>query len=804
MFKNYLVIAIRHLTKHKLFTAINILCLAAGITFSILIGVFVLDEQSVNRDIKNISNQYVVKSKWKSDNMGADITTLGPLAKTMKDEYPSLVENYYRFDPVVNIVSAGEKHFRTQISVGDTTLVTMFGFPLLHGNAQQAFRNNQSAVVTENFARKFFGKTDVIEKLITVQTPADGGKHNFVITAVLKNAPVNTVINFTGIAYDVYLPMDANQYFQGGDKGDNWSNVYMASMLTLKPGVTPNDMATPFARVLDKYQPPFVKGNLKVALAPMVNYYLRQNDNAVQKMLTTLSLIAAFILLLAIINFVNINIGTSANRLKEIGLRKVFGGAKKQLVLQFITEALVLTLGAALISVGLYEALRPLFNQVLQTTLSHFWQFNLAKLLFLLLLTIGVGLLSGIYPAFVLSAANTINAVKGKINSARGGHILRKTLLVVQFTLAILVFICALNVSRQVAYFFSKDVGYNKQQVVIISSLPRQWDSLGVIKMEGAKKRVLEIPGVKEAALSYEIPDGNSGGYTSVSAGNSAQASNIMMITADEDYAKVYGLTVTDGIFLQHKGGGYLPGQVVLNQMAVSTLKLTQPVVGKQLLLGGSGGTVVTVAGVVKDFNLESLQKNVQPLMIANVNEPYTRAYRYYSLKINAGNPSGTLAAIQDAWKSQFADAGFEYFFMDDKFQLLYQQELQLKKAADIATALNLIIVFMGVFGVVAFTLAKRTKEIAMRKVLGAGVKNIISIILQEYAVLILLANIIAWPLAYLAINSWLQNYAYRMQQNVMPYLFVCGFIFMAASVLIAIQCYKVAVANPIKSLRSE
>jgi len=799
MFKNYLTIALRHLAKNRLFSAINILCLSAGITFSMIIGVFVLDEEGVNGDIKNLNSQYIVKSKWKSDNMGVDITTLGPLAKTMKDEYPTLVANYYRFDPVVNIVSSGGKHFRTQISAGDTTLVSMFGLKLAHGNAMQAFPNNQSAVVTETFARRFFDKTDVIGKVITIQTPSDGGKHNFIISAVLKDGPTNTVANFTGPAYDVYLPMDANQYFQS-DKGDNWANVYMASMLQLKPGVTPKDMAIPFARVLNKYQPPFVKGNLQVQLAPMGDYYL----SGVQKTLNTLSLIAAFILLLAIINFININIGTSANRLKEIGLRKVFGGAKMQLMVQYITEALVIAFSAAIISLGLYEALLPVFNSVLQTTLDHFWQFNLGKIGFLLLLVISVGFLSGVYPAFVLSSSNTINAVKGKIDSAKGGLILRKMLLVVQFTLAIFVFICALNVSKQVAYFFNRDVGYNKEQVVIISSLPRQFDSVGVIRMEGVKSSLLQIPGVKDATLSYDIPDGNGGGNVPVSANNSSDIINTVMITVDEDFAKVYGLSLTEGIFLQHEGGAYVPAQIVLNETALQALKLTHPVVGKRVVMGGVGGLTMTIAGVVKDFNLESLQKKVQPLVMANVNEPMTRAYRYYSVKINTANAAATLAALQAIWKNQFPDAGFEYAFMDEKFQAMYQSELQLKKAATIATLLNLIIVFMGIFGVVAFTLTKRTKEIAVRKVLGAGVNNIISIFLKEYGWLILLSNIIAWPLAYSLTNNWLETYAFRMQQDVAPYLFVCGFIFLAAFVLIIVQCYKTAAANPVKSLRTE
>lgn len=804
MFKNYLTVAIRHLTGHKLFSAINIICLATGITFSLLIGVFVLDEQMVNSNIKDVKNQYVVKSKWSKENLGSDITTLGPLAKTMKDEYPGLVDNYYRFDPVVNIVSAGDKHFRTQISAGDTTLVTMFGLKLLYGNEKQAFRNNESAVVTESFAKKFFGKVDAIDKVITVQTPSDGSKHNFVITGVLANTGTNTVTHYTTTPYDVFLPMDANQYFQGGDKGDNWANVFMVSMLELKDGVTPASMQQAFAKTLNKYQPPFVKGNLQVQLAPMRTYYLAQNNNAVKKTLTTLSLVAIFILLLAVINFININIGTSAYRLKEIGLRKVFGSAKTQLILQYIIEAMALTIAAALISLGLYEVLRPVFNKVLQTQLVHFWQFTVDKIALLLVLVTGIGFLSGIYPAFVLSSTNTIHAVKGKINSGRGGMFLRKTLLVIQFTLAIMVFISTINVSRQVAYFFARDPGFNKEQVVVLSSLPRQWDSTGVVKMESAKAMIAAVPGVKAASLSYEIPDGNAGGYTSVSTASSGDVNNVMMITADEDFAKVYGLTMTEGVFLQQPTVPYQQRNIVLNESAVRALKLTAPVAGKQLILGGPGGTVTTIKGVVKDFNLEGMQKNIQPLVIANVNENVTRAYRYYSVKISGGNAAGTLSNLQRTWKSLFPDAGFEYFFMDEKFQALYQSELQLKKAAAIATALNLVIVFMGIFGVVAFTLTRRTKEIAVRKVMGADAGNIIAIFLKEYTWLIIMANFIAWPLAYMATNAWLRNYAYRIEQTLLPYLLVCSAIFIAVFILIVVQCFKAALANPVKSLRME
>ncbi|MBS1598289.1 MAG: ABC transporter permease [Bacteroidetes bacterium] len=804
MFKNYIIIAFRHLTRHKFFSLINIFGLVVGITFSIVIGTYVLDEARVNSDIRNIASQYIIKSKWKQENIGLDFTTLGPLAKTMKDEYPQLVANYYRFDPVGNIVSVGDKHFRTQISVGDTTLVSMYGFQLAYGNPQHAFRNNKSAVVTEDFAKKFFDTPDVIDKVITIQTPADGLKHDFVITAVLKNMRRNTITNFTALPYQVYLPMNANEYFQGGDKGDNWANIFMVNMIELRKGVTVKDLEQPLAHILEKYQPDFVKGNLQLEMAAMSDYYLKANDGAVKKMLTTLSLVAIFILLLAIINFVNINIGTASYRLKEIGLRKVFGGAKLQLIVQHIAESFVLTLAAAVISLLVYELIRPFFGRLLNTEFDPFWQWSFYKILFLLALVTVVGFISGIYPAFVLSSGNIVNAVKGKITSSKRGLILKKVLLIFQFTMAIDVFIFALNVSKQVSYIFSKDLGYTKDQVMVVSSLPRQWDSAGVLKMENIKTQLLQIPGVKNLSLSYDIPDGNSGGFVNIYApGKGNKPINMQLISADEDFAKVYDIKAIDGIFLKHKEDPYETGQVVLSETAVKSLGLVSPV-GKNIKIGATDGTSLKIVGITKDFQNESIQKQIQPIIVANLNEPFTRSYRYFSIKLNKANINQTINAIQKQWKTLFPDVGFDYSFMDEKFKFIYQSEMQLQNATDIATSLNLIVVFMGIFGVLAFTLAKRTKEIAVRKVLGAGSKNIILLFVREYAMLILIANVIAWPIAYFVVERWLENYAYRIGQSVIPYVLVAIFVFASSFILIALQSFKVASANPVRNLRSE
>ncbi len=804
MFKNYFIVAIRHLTRHKLFSIINIFCLAIGITFSMLIGIYILKQENVNSNLKDVSNQYLIKSKWKVKEMGLEITTLAPLAKTLKEEYPTLVAGYFRFDPITNVVSAGEQHFKEDMAICDTSLVSMYGFPLLYGNKEHAFANNNSAVITETMAMKLFGKKDVLNKIISVHTTVNGASQDYSVSAVLKDIPYNSVTNLLSDTYGVYMPAEGNHYFQGGFPLSDWNNPYDIDLIELKPGVTPKDLVQPFKQILAKYTSDRVKNNLTIQLAPIKDYNLTQDKGgAMQKMINTLAIIAFFILLMAIINFININIGTSSYRLKEIGLRKVFGSARKQLIFQFIIESLLLAFIASLLSVFLYELLLPVFTQVFNTTLIHFWQFNLLKISSLLLLVLFVGFVSGIYPAFVLSASNVITSIKGKIDTAKGGLTFRKTLLVVQFSLAIIIFIGAVTVSRQVSFVFNKDLGYDKNQVLVVYAFPKQWDSLGVVRMQNIKQGLLQLPVVKDASLSFEIPERTPPNASDLLPENTTQTTPLLMSTidADEGYASTFGLHLTQGTFLNSGHAGYIPHQVVLNESAVKAFGLKGNITG-QKIKWVSGNVTFTVSGVVKDFNYSTMQQSIGPIAIMNVKDG--RAFRYLSVKLNSANIQQAIETVKNKWKEMSPTSPFEYFFMDEKFQSLYQTELQLKQAANISTFLMLIIVFLGIFGVVAFGLSQRNKEIAVRKVIGANVRDIIFLFIKDYAALILIANIIAWPLAYILTNHWLENYAYRVSQNILPFIFVGLFTFLSAFMLIAAQCFKVAISNPVNSLKYE
>lgn len=805
MLKNYLIIAFRNMKRNKLYSFINLLCLSLGITFSLLIGVYISNEKNVNAGLLHANNQYILKSKWKVKNMGLDITTVGPLAKAMKEEYPDLVANYYRYNPVTNVVSAGDNHFKEDIAIGDTAFISMYGFPLLHGNKQQPFLDNNSAVITESMAIKLFGKTDAINERISVQTLLNNEKQDYLVTAVLKNIPYNSVTGLINGNYTVFVPTVGNRYYQGGDPSVSWNSAYEVGFVELKDGVKPADVENPIKQLLKKNAPENISSNLEVELVPVKDYYLKDNNSAVQKMIITLALIGGFILLMAVINFINISIGTSSYRLKEIGLRKVLGGKKKQLVLQFLSEALLLAIIAGIISLFCYGLLRPVFNQLLNTSIDAITDFDSFKIALFISFVLLVGIISGLYPAFILSSSQVIFSVKGKQATVGAGSFLRKSLLIVQFSLTTIVFIGALSVSKQVSYIFNKDLGYNKEQLLVITAFPKQWDTAGVMKMESIKQQLLQLPVVKSATLAFEIPDRKPPALLTllpVDEKNN-QPLNIPTINADEDYAATYEMKMKSGTFFNHDKGNFVPGQIVLNETAAKSLGIdSKSAVGREIRFPPGIGGPVTVAGIVNDYNYSNIQDGIEPLAFMHVKD--FLSYRYLTVRLRAENISQAIADIKRKWKEASPNSPFEYFFMDEKFQSLYKAEVQLKKAANVATLLNLLIVLMGVFGVVAFTLNRRNKEIAIRKVLGADAVGIIRLFLKEYGLTILAANIIAWPVAYFIVNNWLQNYNYRIQQDVFSYFLVGILVFCFAFVMIIAQCFKVALTNPVKSLRTE
>lgn len=807
MLKNYILVAFRQLTRHKMFSALNVFCLAVGISFCLLIGQYILHETGVNAELKNEHRHYFLNSEWKIKNTGPDITTVGPLVKALKSNYPGMVADYYRFNPVTNVVSAGDKHFKEDIAIGDTNFVSMYGFTLLYGDPAHAFTNSSSAVISEEFAIKLFGGADqAMGKTITF-TNTTASTQDYKISAVLKKMVANSVFNFPGgSGYSVYIPFEGNHYYSGGTGEDNWQGIYTVSFIQLQPGVQPERLQEPVKKLLKENAPESISKNLTIHFKPLDRYYLDQNNRTVAKTMSILSLVALAILLLAVINFVNIMIGTSSYRIREIGLRKVFGGRRKQLVFQYLTESIVLTLFAVVLSVLFYGLFRPLFNDTLHVELPAIGQFHVKELIFLTGLGLLVGVFAGIYPALVLSGSEVVNAVKGQPVSVEKGTWLRKSLLVLQFTVAIGVFIFSMTLSKQVKYFFNKDLGYDKDQLMVITAFPKQWDSVGIARMETIRDRLLTDPVVKDATVSFDIPERSSPNRLQVMPEGAKNNSTVSIetIAVDEKYASTYGMHMLEGRFFRDKIGGFVSGETVINESAMDAFgwsRLGAGILGKKITFPNGGGTG-TVVGVVKDFHIASLHEAIEPIALFHVID--NRAYRFLTVKLKPGNLAASIERVRTKWKEVSPSAPFEFSFMDEKIQAMYQSELQLKKAAGIATGLMLLIVLLGIFGVLSLALNKRTKEIAVRKVLGAEIHHILSLFIKQYAALLLVANVIAWPMAYYISNQWLQQFAYRTPQGMGIYIIAGIFVAFIAFVLISLQCLKVALANPVKSLKSE
>jgi putative ABC transport system permease protein len=802
MLKNYILIALRQFTRHKMFSALNVFCLAIGISFCLLIGQYILHETSVNSNFKHVHQQYFLTSTWKIKNTGPEITTVGPLPKALRQNYPDLVSNYYRFNPVTTSISVGDRHFRENVAIGDTSFVHMYGLSLLYGNPEHAFINNSSAVISEGLAIKLFGEKDVINKTITLSNTI-GTTQDYKVSAVLKSMPYNTVNNLLGRdGYGMFIPFEGNNYYPGGTGEDLWTGFFTVGFVELQPGVNPDRLAGPIKKLLNLSSPGNINKNLTVNLKPLDTYYLAADEGAVTKTLSILSLVAGCILLLAMINFINIMVGTSSYRIKEIGLRKVFGGRKKELVLQYLTESMVLTLFAGLLSVLFYAIFRPSFSEALNMSLPTLNSFHFREFILLAGLVIVVGSLAGLYPALILSSSDIVTSVKGKMESVEKGMWMRKSLLVLQFTIAIAVFIFSMTISKQVAYFFGRDLGYDKEQVMVISAFPKQWDSAGVVKMESVRNSLTGISAVKTASVSFDVPERTPPGIIQANpegSGNN-QPITLQSITVDENYASTFGLRVLEGRFFREHGGAFTHGEAVINESAMKSLGW-KSAVGKRYQIS-NGGPTFTVVGVVKDFNLASLHESIAPLTFIHVKDALS--YRYLTVKFRAGNLPDAIAQVRARWKEVSPNAPFEYFFMDEKLQSMYQAELQLKKAAGIATGLMLLIVLLGIFGVLTLALARRVKEIAVRKVLGADLRHIVTLFIKQYAGLLLVANGIAWPVTYYFSNRWLQQYAYRTIQSPGIYFIAGILVTLIAVVLISLQCLKAALTNPVKNLRAE
>ncbi len=801
MIWNYFKITWRSLKKKRLYTLINIIGLFTGISFALLIAVFVWQEFQGNKNLKNAESQYILTSQWKDSNMGVDFATLGPIAQELKIQYPHLVADYYRWDGITSIISKGSKIFREGIQLGDESFIDMYGFNLLHGDTNSVFEKPFSVVIKPEKAIKFFGKTDVIGETLTIQN-FNGEHREFTITGVLESIPENSVsLVINNKSNGIFIAKNSATYFNRANFQD-WQLPIFACYIELQNGINGSQLELPIKRIIDSHTSEAIQDNLKVLPVKLTDYHLNRNNARLKQMLYTLSFVGLFIILMALINFINIAIGHSGNRLREIGVRKVMGGKRKQLIFQFLSESILLVAISTVLACLTYPFLSDWFEALIGKQIIDIFELPLYFLCVPILFIWVVGVLAGFYPAFVLSSFNPTDALREKLIIGKKSAFLRKALLGFQYVLALVVLITAILVTQQLDSFFGKGLGYDKDYLVT-TSVPRDWSAEGVQNMLTVRNEFLSLSSVASASLSYEIPNGNNGFQIAIyKAGeNPEQSFATQGLVSDEAYLNTYQIPLLAGTFLEPNENN--PNEVVINEEALQTygFETAEAAIGHSLKVVGESEPL-TIKGVIANFHFESMQQPIKPQIFFSVSTMLN--YRYMSFRLRPGNISQSLTEIEQKWKLLMPTAPFEYKFMDDNLGDLYRSELQLKKSTYTASLLSLIIALLGIFGMVSLNINRRLKEVGIRKVLGASVQSISILFIKEFLVVLVLSMLIACPLAYFLVDDWLANYAYRIAIGLNPFLIGILLIGVLTTLLIMFQTLKAAIANPVNSLRSE
>ena len=458
---------------------------------------------------------------------------------------------------------------------------------------------------------------------------------------------------------------------------------------------------------------------------------------------------------------------------------------------------------ATLIALGIYALGRPYFTDLLNTEITGLFSFPVYFYALPVLLALIIGILAGIYPALVLSSLKSIDSLKGKLSRVKDSVLFRKTLIAFQFGTAAIVLISAIIISKQISLFFGKSLGYDKDYVVY-AQLPRDWSKPGVQKMEEIRYRLARLPQVSTVSLSWEIPDGMNGGSMQVykMSDNPTQAFPSQVLVADNQFAATYNIPLKAGEFFKPQ---YMQGdsaKVVINETQSKALgfKEARDAIGQQFQ--AQGMPPLSICGVVSDFQFGSMASRIQPITVINVNQnPF---YRYFSIKLKPGNMEASLSALQSKWAELLPGAPFEYDFIDSALTKLYKTEIQLKKAAYLASGLAIIIVLLGVLGLISLSIQKRTKEIGIRKVLGSSVNNVILLFMKDFLGTVVIAGLVACPLAYVLMQHWLNDYAYKISLTPIPFIIAVISLTIVTAILISIQTIRAALANPVESLRAE
>ncbi len=806
MIKNYFKIAFRNLWNGKLFSATNIIGLALGIACTVLILLFIQDELSYDQFYKKIDNIYRVNTNMEvGGNTYKMSATSFPMVQAIKESFPE-VKDAARIVNMHNPLIKKEDiaFYEDEFLWADENIFNILSYGFESGNPETALLQPFSVVITKQTAEKYFGNENPVGKVLQFEN-----EYDLNVTGVLKSIPKNSTLKFDFIASFASL----NTLLDEGLL-QSWHSFYpIFTFITLNEEANPNLMEAKFPEFISTHMGDEILKTLgrkyELSLVPVKDIYLYSDRNSEMGQTSDInyiiifSIVAVFILLLACINFMNLKIAASAKRIKEIGLRKVFGAFRIQLIYQFLGEAILTSLLALPLAYILIEAALPLFNSIagksMVLNLTDNFEFFIASIAIVLT----VGLVSGSYPSFLLSRYNTSRAVKGEVKIGNSKNLLRQVLIVFQFSVAIVLIIGTAVIYNQLQFMQNKDLGINDEQVVVLEATDNSIDA----KFEVFRNKLLQKAGIINAASSTYIP---SKGIIStpyrLEGANDEQKWETTTFPVDYEINNTLGIELLAGRDFSMEFAEDTINSFIINEQAVKDFGFVTPenAVGKNLIWLGLGVDYVgKVIGVVKDFHYYSLEQEINPLVMIPKNL-WPGGLNYISVKLTTKNVSENLETIEETWAEVFPGIPFRYSFLDEDFKNLYQSQLKLGKIFSSFSVISIVIALMGIFGLVSFMAESRTKEIGIRKVLGASVAGIINLISKEFMKLIVLSNLIAWPIAYYSMNKWLQEFAYRIEIN--PMIFLAGGVltFLLSLLVVGMQSLKSATANPIKALKYE
>lgn len=806
MLKNYFKIAFRNILLNKVYSFINIAGLAVGIAVSILIFLFVKNELSFDKF--NVNGDRIYRVITKKERNGETIAQSAqplPLGPELVSEFPE-IESAVRFFSGEAIISYNGNHYKEDVKFTDPEVLSVFSFPLLEGNSSSALAQPNSVVLTEKVAREIFGNEDPISKLIEVNLGER--TETYVVTGKAKDIPDNSSIDF-----NILLPVSKMPEYQ--KEMNDWSSFSGSTFILLSKSFEIINVERNISNFVKKYFGSFISEGqasgwidrsdnaFELRFQPLsdihfsnVKYGMEREGNPVYSYL--LSIIAFIILFIASVNFVTLSLGRSASRAKEVGVRKVLGAGRNNIMKQFWSESILLTAVAFLISLFLVELLLPLFNQL---SGKHFKMLNVISPDFLVVLgalIIFVGMLAGSYPSVILSKFQPVEVLKGKLRIGKGS-IFSKSLVVIQFGLAVFLIICSVTIWSQLKYIQTKDLGYNGDQVIVI---PVNWwgQGNGARVIDLFKSKLSGYPGVIDIS-GTSATFGEGWGMKLFKYDGIVHQTYVYRV--DEDYIPTLGLKLLEGRnFIKGSGADSVQSAIV-NEEFVKDLGWKLPAVGKRLMDWDKKNLPqgLEIIGVVKDYNFMSLHDKIGPVILAK--DP-SWSMSVMMIKINKANIPAAMSHLKKVYSEILPDTPFEFTFVNQNVQKQYDDEMEWGEIVSTGSILAILISCLGLFGLVTLAVSSRTKEVGIRKVLGASINNIITVISKDFIKLVAISNLIALPIAYYAGHKWLQDFAYRIEMSPWIFLLAAGVTFAISLLTIAFHAIKAATANPVEALRYE